>query len=419
MLKKRRNIIKRIVAWALVFCIMNVGAYAMEPNKIADKTTGSSMKKQVLENENILLINGVCPMQLAPDSIDYYYVIDNGTNGNMVNVRMDISLNYSSSSKSFNVTGEIPVFRLSTGIEYMYGPLEGKVNLDGDVYTVVVGFQKMGNNSAISATLTMSCDDTEAVFKFGDLHVKYDTIKEILPTDTDTVSITPTSTREMSEGDYQYMTSGVEKLNNKNAIKETISYYSGKRRLMLTVTPYLQNIEDIHTNSGTTTAAVSVDRIKMKISEKSNSQTFISGLVVGSTSPIGESGGSASGQNALNVIASIGSLKYPQASAGLSVFTALVDALGPQGVQTTLVKGADVVSAEYNNLNLSDKSWDQHGVSLACQLVPINTPSPTVKAVYNYWSEIRYSITVTDFMGDVSHIYRTAEITKDYTITTA
>lgn len=103
----------------------------------------------------------------------------------------------------------------------------------------------------------------------------------------------------------------------------------------------------------------------------------------------------------------------------MSVFTALVDALVSIGVKTTITSGMDIVSAEYNNLNLSDKTWDQYGISLACQFEPFNTPAPTVKAVYNYWSEIRYAITVTDFMGDVSNIYRITEVSKDYTITTA
>lgn len=417
MLKKRKNIIKRIIAWTLIISTISVGVYAMEPTKAEDKSIWSSM--EIVESENILFSDGVCPMQLEPDSINYSYVIKNGTNADMVNVMMDISLNYLSSSKTFEVAGEIPVFRLPTGIEYMYGPLEGKVNVDGVIYTAIVGFQKMGNDSDISATLTMKCDDNEIIFKFGDLHVKYDTIKEILPTSTDAEIMSPTSTQEMSGGDYQYMTSAVAKLNNKNAIKETILYYAGKRRLMLTVTPYLQNVEDIHTISGTTTAAVSVNRVKMSISEKSNSQTYIADLVFGDTTIIGGNGGTVSGKDAINVLASIASLAYQKASNELAVFASLVDALVTVGVQAEFVKMADVASVEYSNLNLSDKTWDQYGVSLACQLQPINTPSPTVKAVYNYWSEIRYSISVTDYMGDVSHVYRTVEVSKDYTITTA
>lgn len=418
MLEKRKYIFKRIAACALIISMTGTNVYALEPANVAGQVIRSSMESEIVANENILFYDGARTMQLEPDSIGYSYVIEDGTSANTVAVTMDMSMNYLSNSESFEVTGEIPVFRLSSGIEYMYGPLEGEVNLDGVNYKATVGFQKMGNNSAISATLTMKCDDNEVVFKFGDLHVKYEAIEEILTSSTDETSISVSSTREASQGNYQYMTSAVEQLNNKNAIEETISYYAGKRRLMLTVTPYLQNIENIHTVSGTTTAAVSVDRIKMSILEKDSSQTYINGLVVGDTSPIGESGGTTSGKNALNVLASIGSLKFPDAAAGLSVFTALVDALVSTGVKATLVKGADAVSAEYNNLNLADKTWDQYGVSLACQLQPFSAPSPTVKAVYNYWSEIRYSVAVTDNMGDVSHVYRTVEVSKDYTITT-
>ena len=216
------------------------------------------------------------------------------------------------------------------------------------------------------------------------------------------------------------MTAAVARLNDKIAIKETISYYAGKRRLMLTATPYLQNIEDIHTISGTATAAVSVNRVKLKIAEKNESQTIISGLVFGGTTSIGESGGTVSGYDVLDAISAVGALKYPTQSTALSAFLALVKLIKPiVGTKASFTKGADIVSAEYANINLSDKSWDQHGVSLACQLLPINTSSSTMKAAYNYWSEIRYSITVTDFTGDVSHVYRTAEVSKDYTITTA
>ena len=417
MLKKS---IKRAVALGLVLCTMNISTYAVEFAETGDKIVETPTERCFLESDNVLFDSGTCSTQLTPNYIDYAYDIENKSDDSMANVKMDVILNYAWGSKAFEVAGEIPVFKLPTGVEYMYGPLEGEVSLGGNSYDAIVGFQKMGDSADISATLTLKCDDTEAIFKFGGLHVKYNIVEDVLPAMMDIASMEQTSTQEMSEGDYQYMTAAVARLNDKIAIKETISYYAGKRRLMLTATPYLQNIEDIHTISGTATAAVSVNRVKLKIAEKNESQTIISGLVFGGTTSIGESGGTVSGYDVLDAISAVGALKYPTQSTALSAFLALVKLIKPiVGTKASFTKGADIVSAEYANINLSDKSWDQHGVSLACQLLPINTSLSTMKAAYNYWSEIRYSITVTDFTGDVSHVYRTAEVSKDYTITTA
>lgn len=374
--------------------------------------------RQRMGDENVLFSDGLHAEELTPNFIEYTYAIDETSDENLVNVNMDVVLNYSTNRVPFRVIGEIPVYALSSGQEYMYGALEGNVELAGTDYKATVGFQKFNNDSAISATLTLEKEDAEVIFKFGDLHVKYDAVKEVLPNQVDVMSADKVVMREEPEGDYQYRTSSVGQLNGKNAIKETVSYFAKKRRIMLTVTPYLQNVESIHTISGTTTASVSVDRIKLKIEELGSSETHISGLIIGSTSAIGESGGEASGKNALAVISSIGVLMYPKASSAVGVFNALVNALS-LSAKATLTLSADRVSAEYSNLRMANKNWDSYGVSLACQLVPLNSPSPTVKAAYNYWSEIRYYVSVTDFMGDVSHVYRTVETSKDYTITTA
>ena len=375
--------------------------------------------RQRMGDENVLFSDGLHAEELTPNFIEYTYAIDETSDENLVNVNMDVVLNYSTNRVPFRVIGEIPVYALFSGQEYMYGALEGNVELAGTDYKATVGFQKFNNDSAISATLTLEKEDAEVIFKFGDLHVKYDAVKEVLPNQVDVMSADKVIMREEPEGDYQYKTSSVGQLNGKNAIKQTISYYGGKRRVMLSVKPYIQNIEGIHTISGTTTAAVSVNYVKMRITENKSSQTYITGLVYGSTNnPIDKNGGSFFGQAALNVIAAIGSLVYEKGGGAIGVFTALVDALSPFAKADVKI-GADLASAEYTNLNMANKSWDNYEVSLACQLATYNTPSPTVKADYNYWSEIRYSVSVTDFMGDVSHVYRTVETSKDYTITTA
>lgn len=400
-----------VVAIALVLC-------AISPCAVFAEESGNDNYVSALNADSALVEFGLHAEELIPDSVEYNYAISEGPDSSMVNVEMDIVLNYLASKVLLRATGEIPVYKLSSGQKYMYGALEGRVELAGVDYRATIGFQKFDNDSAISATLTLDRENTEAIFKFGDLHVKYDTVKEILPNQMDVMTNNQMPMREEPDGDYQYQTSSVGQLNGKNAIKETVSYFARMRRVMLTVTPYIQNVENIHTISGTTTASVSVNRIKMKIEEKSNTQTFIGGLVLGSTSLIGDNGGEVSGKNALIVITSIGAMLYSPASGAVGVFNALVNALSISA-KAKLVRGADLVSAEYSNLNMSNKNWDSYGISVACQLVPNNTPSPTVKAVYNYWSEIRYSVTVTDFMGDVSHVYRTVETSKDYTITTA
>ena len=301
--------------------------------------------RQRMGDENVLFSDGLHAEELTPNFIEYTYAIDETSDENLVNVNMDVVLNYSTNRVPFRVIGEIPVYALSSGQEYMYGALEGNVELAGTDYKATVGFQKFNNDSAISATLTLEKEDAEVIFKFGDLHVKYDAVKEVLPNQVDVMSADKVVMREEPEGDYQYRTSSVGQLNGKNAIKETVSYFAKKRRIMLTVTPYLQNVESIHTISGTTTASVSVDRIKLKIEELGSSETHISGLIIGSTSAIGESGGEASGKNALAVISSIGVLMYPKASSAVGVFNALVNALS-LSAKATLTLGADRVSAE-------------------------------------------------------------------------
>lgn len=418
MFKKKTGIVKRIIALFLGISFMNVSVYAINSATLVDKIEALDVKEQLIENEDALLLTGVSSTQLIPNSIEYSYTITSGSRDGMVKVNMLITLDYATKNSTFEVAGEIPVLELPSGDKYMYGPLEGEMNLDGRTYKTTVGFQKMSGNSDISATLTIKCDDSEAIFEFGDLHVKYEIVKEVL-LGADTENAATSSTNAASNGDYEYLAQNTASLNGMRAIREEVLYDAGKRRLMLTVFPYLQNLESIHTVPGTTTASVSVNRINMEISENNGTQTSISSVVRNGTDLIEENGGTVFDSEAIDVLAAIGSLKFPEKSPYIATFLAIVRALIPDGAKTEIHQYADMITAEYSGLDLKDKTWDEYGLSIACQLIKSEESSPTVTVDYHFWSEIRYDVVVTDFMGDVSHVYRTAEVDKDYPFTTS
>lgn len=410
---------KRLIAVLLTISMLNVGVYAVEPIKHIDDV---STQEQVSCSVKKLFSTNQSSDRLLPISVNYVYTIDNSVAESRAYVHMNLTLNYATLSSVFSVSGEIPIYTLSNNRQYMYGALEGQVVVNDVEYKAIAGFQKYADNPNISVSLTLVSPENELVFKFGDLSVKYNTVKDVLPNTIDTTSRTQITTLATSEGNYQYQTSSTKQFNGKKAITQSVLYYPEKRRGMLRVTPYLNNVESIYTtaSAGTATAVIAVDKVSFIITEKDESQTYFSGFVVGDTCPIGvsETGGTVSGKDALSVIASIGSLYFPKASAGLGVFTSLVGMLPTTSTTRLLKTGSDMLSAEYSNLNMTDQSWDDYGIAVAFQLAVHNAPSPTVNAVYNYWSEIRYSVTITDNMGDVSHVYLPVETSKDYTITT-
>ena len=417
MLRRKTNMPKRLVALVLCLCSLNVGAYAA-PAAATTKPAKAPTMESSIENENILLIDGIAPALDAPDSIQYNYAISNDDDDGVVNVNMDITLLYLNQSSSFSVAGEIPVFELPSGEKYMYGPLEGAATIGGSVYNAVVGFQKMSSSPDISAALTLENEGAEAIFKFGDLHVKYSAVQSVLP-QTSTMSDTPSgnSNRAANANEYVLLNRKVNSLNGKTAIKEEVWYSSSNQRIMLTVLPSLANVESIHTISGTTTASASVDRIKMHITEKADTQTSISGLVLGDSTAISTSGGFAKGTDALNLIVAISALKYEKTSGVLAIIAALAEML-VKTIEIDVQQGVDRVTAEYRNLQMADKRWDEYGVSIAFELRKRN-PGSIAKASYNYYCELRYHVAVTDFMGDVSQVYRTVDVSADQAVTLA
>lgn len=407
---------KRLVALVLCLCNLNIGAYAA-PAVTRTVNTNTPIKEDSIESENILLLDGAAPALAAPNSIQYSYTVSSPNSDGHVNVNMDITLTYYNDDSSFSVAGEIPVFELPSGDEYMYGPLEGTVTVDGVTYEALVGFQKLSTSADISATLTLKSESTEAIFKFGDLHVKYSAVQSVLPKASAATNSSPedySRVADENENDvYELVDDDSGKLNGKDAVTAEIYKCSGKPRILFTAKTGLANVESIHTIAGSTTAAATVTQIKMEISENNDCQTSIDELVLNNCTAISSSGGFAKGQDALNLIVAISALKYAKGSTILNIIAAMIDVFVAT-IEIDFEMGADRITANYMNLRMADKRWDEYGVSIAFEVDRYSTAP--ADASYNYYCELRYHVVVTDFMGDVSQVYRTADVSTDVSI---
>lgn len=148
---KNSRLISFVLSCAMVFALV-------VPALATDIETGTTVRGNSLlhaldtKNQEFTILEESTPA-LSGLPVSYQYTIER-TTGEPETVQVTLNLSIQGNNKTYQavVTGTPKVHTININnseFEYISGPLRGNINMDGEIYNIIVGFQKHSESEDI------------------------------------------------------------------------------------------------------------------------------------------------------------------------------------------------------------------------------------------------------------------------------
>lgn len=181
---KNSRLISFVLSCAMVFALV-------VPALATDIETGTTVRGNSLlhaldtKNQEFTILEESTPA-LSGLPVSYQYTIER-TTGEPETVQVTLNLSIQGNNKTYQavVTGTPKVHTININnseFEYISGPLRGNINMDGEIYNIIVGFQKHSESEDIQGDVTIQDANYEfepMFFTFGNVTVDNELLEAI------------------------------------------------------------------------------------------------------------------------------------------------------------------------------------------------------------------------------------------------
>ena len=226
--------------------------------------------------------------------VSYQYTIER-TTGEPETVQVTLNLSIQGNNKTYQavVTGTPKVHTININnseFEYISGPLRGNINMDGEIYNIIVGFQKHSESEDIQGDVTIQDANYEfepMFFTFGNVTVDNELLEAIRglndqkmePWDGVAETAQPEGQERSNPNYYAKGPSSTRTLSSHSdvsAVTVVVHYNEYQNRVMGSAIPHVAALEDKFVK--TPFESVGIDTLSIEMEESSNTDGDFEGV---------------------------------------------------------------------------------------------------------------------------------------------
>ena len=405
MTKQMKKLWSLVLTATIIFSLVVPAVAVNSKNNIVDKGKGNTVE---IANENRMdllesVFGGNSDERANAESLKVSYEYELYQNEDSetgpYSVIATISFINAENTYNFVAEGNIETILLDNGLTYLTGPLYGAVRIDGVVYQVIVGFNKVLEREGVSFCVTLAPEestfDQVLSFSFGDQIMTTDVLTSLIPEETQNLMEIQSNAKPYAVTDKGSVT-GVISGTTKTGIKENMQVENSAKQVVSNVYSYTANAK-------TTVAyaySATVKQINYALIRNSGISEII-GLKESTTKNI-KPGDNPTAENVINVILfALQVCKNPY----VSTFTGIIVPIIREETAKMYTKNITATTGRfYMQFGLGAKAinFDQAPCAVAYQLSGNGVGSFTA------YASIEYAV-----LGDAGYSYvKTAEVSK-------
>jgi hypothetical protein len=379
---KNSRLISFVLSCAMVFALV-------VPALATDIETGTTVRGNSLlhaldtKNQEFTILEESTPA-LSGLPVSYQYTIER-TTGEPETVQVTLNLSIQGNNKTYQavVTGTPKVHTININnseFEYISGPLRGNINMDGEIYNIIVGFQKHSESEDIQGDVTIQDANYEfepMFFTFGNVTVDNELLEAIRglndqkmePWDGVAETAQPEGQERSNPNYYAKGPSSTRTLSSHSdvsAVTVVVHYNEYQNRVMGSAIPHVAALEDKFVK--TPFESVGIDTLSIEMEESSNTDGDFEGVCYipsGATGKFSVSDTTSFFTSVLDIAADV-----PWFGLGASAVSAICEIVNDNKTRCTVVDNMNIVSASYDFKELKGTDMDKCGISIIAGMGP-------------------------------------------------